>query len=85
MTTLRNQLEAKGITVIPNFFSRVAEQECTILDSTIWNGCEYLLVDFGKRSITDYPGTVKGITVIVLEDMELSGIERNYVTSFFNK
>jgi len=85
MTTLRNQLEAKGITVIPNFFSRVAEQNCEVLESLNRNGCEFLLCDFGKRSITDYPGNIEGLTVVVLEEGELADVERNYVKAIFNK
>lgn len=85
MTTLRNQLEAKGITVIPNFFSRVAAQNCEILETLNRNGCEFLLCDFGKRAATDYPGNIEGLTVVVLEDGELADVERNYVKTIFNK
>ena len=83
MKTLKEQLDQ---VTFPRFFERESNQECEILESkTTIAGATAILIDFGTRKPTDYPGNAAGLYVAIVEEGEMVELDKDYVKSLFNR
>jgi hypothetical protein len=83
MKTLKEQLSES---VNCNHYAKEANQNCEIIEKKKpENGydCEFVLVNFINES--NNPSKLSGLYVVVIEEEEISEIDKSYVKQIFNK
>ena len=83
MKTLKEQLSES---INCNHYVKESNQNCEIIErKRSENGydCEFILVDFIREN--NNPSQLSGLYVVVIEEDEVSEIDKDYVKQIFNK